>query len=90
MLDMGELPEVKAIQKTPEQGAATSVYAALSRDWEGKGGMHVWNCAIMGPFRGKLLMDLSDDGYAPYVYNAASECRLWKDSLNMVGLEDGQ
>jgi NAD(P)-dependent dehydrogenase (short-subunit alcohol dehydrogenase family) len=89
MLDMWEVPEVKAIEKTPEQGAATSVYAALSRDWEGKGGIYLSNCAVMGPFRGKHSMDVSDDGYAPYAYDAAAEGRLWKDSLKMVGIEDG-
>ena len=70
MLDMWELPEVKATEKTPAQGAATSVYAALSRDWEGKGGIYLSNCAVMGPFRGKHSMDVSDDGYAPYAYEA--------------------
>ena len=39
MLEIWELPEVKATEKTPAQGAATSVYGALSRDWEGKGGI---------------------------------------------------
>lgn len=89
MLEMWEVPEVKAIEKTPAQGAATSSYAALSRDWEGRGGIYLSDCAVMGPFRGKHSMDVSDDGYAPYAYDAASEGRLWKDSLKMVGLENG-
>lgn len=86
--DMWQLPEVKAIEKTPAQGAATTVYAALSRDWEGKGGIYLSNCAVMGPFRGKHSMDVNDDGYAPYAYDAVAEGKLWKDTLKMVRLED--
>lgn len=90
MLEMWEQPDLKAVEKTPAQGAATSVYAALSRDWEGKGGVYLSNCAVMGPFRGENWMEIIDEGYATYAYDAASEGRLWKDSLKMVGLEDDQ
>lgn len=84
---MWEIPAVKAIEKSPQQGAATSTYAALSRDWEGKGGVYLSNCSIMGPFRAD---DPFDEGYAPHAYDAALESQLWKDSLKMVGLEDDQ
>ena len=83
-----ETPEMMANTRSPAQGAATTVYAALSRDMEGKGGMYLSRCAIMGPFRGESPLDINDDGYAPHAYDAASEGRLWKDSLAMVGLED--
>lgn len=82
-------PAIKAIEKSAQQGATTTTYAALSRDFQGKGGVYLSNCAIMGPFKGENSFDVSDDGYAPYTYDAASEGRLWKDSL-MVGLEDDQ
>ena len=36
---MWEVPEIKAREKSTAQGAATTVYALLSRDWEGKGGI---------------------------------------------------
>lgn len=90
-----EIPELKAVEKSPAQGAATTVYAALSRDWEGKGGVFLSNCAIMGPFGGKPPTgpdddSVKDEGYLPRVYDAVSEWRLWKDSLRMVGLEDDQ
>lgn len=88
MGDVWEQPEVKAREKSPAQGAATTVYAALSRDCEGKGGVYLANCAVMGPFRGKSSLDISDDGYAPHAYDAVLEGRLWNDSLRMVCLED--
>ena len=88
-----EVPELKAVEKSPAQGAATTVYAALSRDWEGKGGVFLSGCAVMGPYRGKPPTwpeddDFKDEGYAPRVYDAVAEGRLWKDSLGMVGLQD--
>lgn len=85
-----ESAALNAIEKSTQQGAATTAYAALSRDWEGKGGVYLSNCAIMGPFKADNPMNVDDDGYAPYAYDAASEGRLWKDSLKMVGLEDDQ
>ena len=85
-----EIPAFKAIEKSAQQGAATTTYAALSRDWEGKGGVYLSNCAIMGPATAENPMDLVEQGYAPYAYDAVSEGRLWKDSLKMVGLEDDQ
>ena len=83
-----ETAEVKTNERSPAQGAATTVYAALSLDFEGKGGVYLSRCAIMGPFRGESPLDITDDGYAPHAYDAASEARLWKNSLAMVGLED--
>lgn len=83
-------PGVSRIEKSPPQGAATTVYAALSRDWHGKRGVFISNCAIMGPLKSLDPMDAQDEGYAPYAYDAASEGRLWKDSLKMVGLVDDQ
>ena len=90
---MFEVPEIKVREKSTAQGAATTVYAALSRDWEGKGGIYLSNCAVMGPFRKQPPKsvyddDVTDDGYLPHAYDAACEGRLWKDSLKMVGLED--
>ena len=82
-------PELKKVEKTSRQGAATTVYAALSKDFEGKGGVYLSNCAIMGPSVGNV-MDPTDEGYAPYAYDAGKEGRLWKDSLKMVGLKDDE
>ncbi|KAG6999331.1 hypothetical protein G7Y79_00036g072870 [Physcia stellaris] len=52
MADVWETPVVKAREKSAAQGAATAVYAALSRDFEGRGGVFLANCAVVGPFRG--------------------------------------
>ena len=45
---MWKVPELMAIEEVLASGAATSVYAALSREWEGKGGIFLSNCVVIG------------------------------------------
>lgn len=73
--------------KNTEQGAATTLYAALSKEWEGRGGRYFENCAEAQPVEGN---DMMAPGYAPHAYNEEGEKRLWADSLKFVGLEDDQ
>ena len=77
--------------KSPEQGAATSVYAAVSKEWEGKGGKYLSNCEVMGPFQPENAtseLGVGDDGYAEWAYNEENEDRLWRDSCKFVGVEE--
>lgn len=76
------------VLKTPEQGAATTVYAAVDKDLEGKGGRYLVNCteAIRGTDDGQP----SSETYVSHTYCPQKEADLWKDSLKMVGLEDDQ
>ena len=74
--------------KNAEQGAATSIYAALSEEWKTKGGRYLSDCQEMGPFKGDNPMQTGDDGYATWAYDQANEEMLWKESLVMVGLDD--
>jgi NAD(P)-dependent dehydrogenase (short-subunit alcohol dehydrogenase family) len=84
-----ETPEVARWLKSPEQGAATSVYAAVSEEWKGKGGKYLSDCVEQGPVReGSGSMSIGDDGYASWIYDEEKEVRLWKESLEMVGLKE--
>jgi NAD(P)-dependent dehydrogenase (short-subunit alcohol dehydrogenase family) len=76
------------VLKTPEQGAATTVYAAVDKGLEGKGGRYLVNCteAIRGPDDGQS----SSETYVSHTYCSEKEAELWRDSLKMVGLEDDQ
>ncbi|KAL8689679.1 MAG: hypothetical protein Q9218_004709 [Villophora microphyllina] len=80
--------EVKNSMKSPEQGAATSVYAALSKDWEGRGGRYLEDCAEAPPVvkRGGATAV----GYATYAYDDEDARKLWEDSCEMVGVEDDE
>lgn len=72
--------------KSPEQGAATTVYAAISKAWHGRGGRYLEDCGEAK--RGEDDRDGLGAGYVSQTYNPELEKRLWKDSLAMVGLED--
>jgi NAD(P)-dependent dehydrogenase (short-subunit alcohol dehydrogenase family) len=49
MRDEWDTPQIAAYMKSPEQGAATTVYAALSDEWKHKGGKYLSNCVEQGP-----------------------------------------
>ncbi|KAL8826229.1 MAG: hypothetical protein Q9170_007480 [Blastenia crenularia] len=78
--------EIKNYMKSPAQGAATSVYAALSKEWEGRGGKYLEDCAEappVAPDGGSTAI-----GYAPHAYNVEDARQLWVDSCKMVGAPD--
>lgn len=80
--------EVKNYMKSPAQGASTSVYAALSKEWEGKGGRYLEDCAESppaDPYGGATSV-----GYAPHAYNVKDAKQLWADSCKMVGVKDDE
>ncbi|KAK1237885.1 hypothetical protein MKX08_002464 [Trichoderma sp. CBMAI-0020] len=79
-------PEILQARKSPEQGAATQVWAAIGREWEGKGGKYLADVAVAKP--GPDDHDMTSPLAAGHTYNAEDEARLWKDSLKIVGLED--
>ena len=84
---MWEIASIKSREKSTAQGAATTVWAACSSDWEGKGGKYLSNCMVAAPFKGVESIEIMDDGYAPWAYSPEKEDRLWAESLKMVGLE---
>lgn len=85
-------PVVRNYMKDAAQGAATSVYAALSAEWAGKGGRYWINCVEQTAFAEDDGEDfyLGDDGYQTWAYDEEMERRLWKYSLRLVGLSDDQ
>ncbi|KAK1470909.1 WW domain-containing oxidoreductase [Colletotrichum tamarilloi] len=73
--------------KSIEQGAATSVWAAVGKAWKHEGGKYLVNCAVAEPYvegDDKFLAL----GYAPYAYDIEKAKRLWSHSLKIVGLPD--
>lgn len=74
--------------KSPEQGAATTVWAAIGKEWEDKGGEYLAECGKTT--RGNDNHEITGVGFAGHAYDPQREARLWKDSLEMVGLKDDQ
>lgn len=75
--------KTRQYMKSIPQGAATSVYAAVSREWEGKGGRYLEDCDEGVPNQPGHM-----EGYAAHAYNEEGEKKLWADSCKMVGVED--
>ncbi|PQE05995.1 short-chain dehydrogenase protein [Rutstroemia sp. NJR-2017a BBW] len=71
--------------KSVEQGAATTVWAAVARGLEGRGGKYLEDCQVIGPLPEKA--GLLEPGYAAWVYDEEKAGRLYELSLGLVGLK---
>lgn len=77
-------PTLSLVFKSPEQGAATSVWAAVAEALEGQGGKYLEDCQIAKAWSSDLGQ--WHPGYAPHAYDADKEAKLWAESLKLVGL----
>jgi NAD(P)-dependent dehydrogenase (short-subunit alcohol dehydrogenase family) len=75
---------VGKVMKSVEQGAATTVWAAVAKEWESKGGRYLAECEDAP--EGEDDHSAEGWGTVPHTYDAEREARLWNDSLKMVGL----
>ncbi|KAM0252755.1 hypothetical protein ACHAQJ_007593 [Trichoderma viride] len=77
-------PYILKTLKSAEQGAATTVWAAVSKSWENRGGKYLEDCkeAERGVDDGEVF----GVGWVKQTYNLKEEDRLWKHSLELVGL----
>lgn len=66
--------------KSPEQGAATTVLAAISPELEGKGGLYLEDTQVARPPGTGLA------GYADWAYSEDGPGRLWDISLELLKL----
>ncbi|KAE8383806.1 hypothetical protein BDV26DRAFT_1718 [Aspergillus bertholletiae] len=74
--------------KNLEQGAATTVWAAVGRELEGKGGKYLAECTEA--VRGREGTQDDVGTFVNHTYKPEDEVRLWKDALKMVGLSDDE
>jgi hypothetical protein len=64
--------------KTPGQGAATSVWAAVSQELEGVGGRYLEDCQEAAPYDPALeSAKMPFHGYMPYALDPEHAERLW-------------
>jgi len=81
--------EVALGMKSTEQGAATTVWAAIGAEWAQKGGKYLENCAEAGPVdTSNGPPSLGMPGYAPHAYDQEGAKKLWELSLKLVGAND--
>lgn len=83
---MGKDPVLALVAKSPEQGAATTVWAAAAKTLEGRGGKYLEDCQVIGQW--KMEDGQWATGYAEHAYDFEKEARLWKVSLEMVSLKE--
>lgn len=79
-------PLIYGMMKDAHQGAATTVWAAVAKEWEGKGGVYLDECA-----EGWLAPDDAlyyHGGYAPQAFDPPTEKKLWDVSMKLTGLSD--
>jgi NAD(P)-dependent dehydrogenase (short-subunit alcohol dehydrogenase family) len=69
------------IFKTPEQGAATSVWAATAPELQGHGGLYLEDCNQGVPAEPSNRVS----GYSPHIMDGDAAQRLWKVSQAMLG-----
>ncbi|CCD43583.1 hypothetical protein QC760_001856 [Botrytis cinerea] len=74
------------MMKSVEQGAATTVWAAVAGELEGTGGKYLENCQISKPYEPSAGQ--WGPGYAPWAYDSEKEAKLWAVSLKLVGIQD--
>ncbi|KAH0263457.1 NAD(P)-binding protein, partial [Aureobasidium melanogenum] len=81
---IGDPEYFKKIECSAGQGAATTVWAALSPYFENHGGLYLAEVGVAPA----LTEDegIGRCGYAPYAYDEVAEDRLWEISLKAVGI----
>ncbi|MBQ76556.1 MAG: short-chain dehydrogenase [Gammaproteobacteria bacterium] len=80
--DIQQLTTGRALtMKSPEAGAATTLYAATAPELEGQGGLYLEDCQIAP------LAESEDAaaGYNAYAYDMKAAARLWEVSEVLVG-----
>ncbi|KAM0248823.1 hypothetical protein ACHAQJ_009309 [Trichoderma viride] len=84
--NMHNNPKWSPFIKNTAQGAACSVWAALAKDLEGKGGKYLENMQEIGLWSGpeEERMDWTVPGYSKFIYDEEKEDRLWDLSIGLV------
>jgi NAD(P)-dependent dehydrogenase (short-subunit alcohol dehydrogenase family) len=71
--------------KTPAQGAATAVWAAVADALGGLGGEFLVDCGLGVP--AENAGDIADEGFASHAFDREGEDRLWELSKELTGVD---
>ncbi|EXJ82891.1 hypothetical protein A1O3_06707 [Capronia epimyces CBS 606.96] len=82
------LPEVRRVMKSRDQGAATTVLAAVDKELHGKGGKFLDDCAVSPPADPEEASRLDAPGYAEWAYDEDAAKKLWTVSSAIVGVDE--
>lgn len=73
--------DLAKVWKSPEQGAATTVLAAVCPELEGKGGLYLEDTQVSKP------PATGGTGYADWAYDEGGARKLWEKSLELLKLD---
>lgn len=85
VLKVGVMNAKKTLQ-SPEQGCLTTVWAAVGKGLEGKGGKYLERCRVSVPFRRGYAV--IEPGHAAHAYNEEDARLLWQVMNELVGLAE--
>lgn len=69
--------------KTIEQGASTTIWAAVAPELENKGGLYLEDCAIAKQSTAEKIQS-EYEGYMEYAMNKANALKLWDISMDWL------
>ncbi|EXL42108.1 hypothetical protein FOCG_15460 [Fusarium oxysporum f. sp. radicis-lycopersici 26381] len=81
---------IKNALRNKAQGAATTVYAAVSKEWEGRGGKYLADFVEERLVRPGVEPTSPELGHAAWIYDEEEERKLWELSERLVGLHTSQ
>ncbi|KAL3473659.1 hypothetical protein BJX99DRAFT_248745 [Aspergillus californicus] len=73
---LGAEARILRLMKTPEQGAATTIWAATAKVHEGQGGKYLEDCQVAKP--PKAGASQYDPGYSAWAYDEKKATQLWE------------
>lgn len=79
-------PRVVKYLTSMEQACATSVYGAVSKELEGRGGLYLEGASVSA-MEAPEGADAVEYGYAAWAFDREKEQKLWEVSKDMVGVE---
>ncbi|QPC72192.1 hypothetical protein HYE68_002944 [Fusarium pseudograminearum] len=79
-------PKQAGIIKSAEQGAATTVWAAIGKQWEGRGAKYLEDVSVRDV--APNVPDVNIPGPSKEAYNPVGEERLWKVSNELLGIKE--
>ncbi|KAI1124926.1 NAD(P)-binding protein [Nemania abortiva] len=82
--EVEEHPEISKLLQNPAQGASTTVWAAVAKELEGKGGIYLDEDAEAE--QTPPDSPTYSGGYGENTYNSEAEKKLWIESLKLVSL----
>ncbi|KAI9155236.1 oxidoreductase [Paramyrothecium foliicola] len=79
---MSGIEEISRTLESVEQGAATTIWAAVASELEGRGGRYLEDCQVAEAWDPEGSM--FSPGYASHAYDEEQASRLWELSLHLV------